>query len=75
KVWEKAEISKYLKGIPDLVVFLNDGRYICVELKKTDGTQQQGQKKFCRDVGESNYHLARSKEGFIEVLRGYGIVK
>ncbi len=75
KVWEKAEISKYLTGIPDLVIFLNDGRYICVELKKTDGTERKGQKKFCKDVGESNYHLARSKEGLVDVLKSYGVVK
>lgn len=73
KIWEKAIISKYLKSLPDLVIFLNDGRYICVELKTTTGTHRQGQKKFARDVGEKNYHLARSVEGFKEVLRKYDV--
>ncbi len=75
KVWEKSTISKYLKGIPDLVLFLRDGRYICIELKRTDGKQKQGQKTFEKQVGSENYHLCRSVEGFLEVMQKYGVVE
>ena len=63
-----------MKGVPDLVILFRSGRYVCVELKKTDGTQQQGQKKFERDVTSSNYKLVRSADGFIDVLRDCGEV-
>lgn len=74
KVLEKSIISKYLKGVPDLIILFRSGRYVCVELKKTDGTQQHGQKKFERDVSPSNYKIVRSSDGFVEVLREYGEV-
>lgn len=69
----KAFISTFIKGIPDITILLRDGRFICCELKTTTGKLSQGQKNFCKLVGEDNYHIVRSVEGLQELLKRYGV--
>ena len=45
----KHEISKYLKGVPDLLVFKGD-RYIGIELKRLNATARQAQKKWMKGL-------------------------
>jgi hypothetical protein len=67
-------ISKYFTSIPDLTILLDDGRFICVELKTSTGTQSQGQVKFEKRVGSKNYYVVRSVEGLKEVLQKYEVL-
>lgn len=68
----KALISSFIKGLPDITILLTDGRYICVELKTAAGKLSQGQKTFEKLVGRSNYHVCRSVEEVVELLKKYG---
>ena len=70
----KKSVSKYFKDIPDLIILLDTGEYICVELKTSVGRQSQGQEKIEKRVGSSNYHLVRSEDGFTELLKKYGVM-
>jgi hypothetical protein len=70
----KKLISSFIKGVPDLVILLRDGRYICAELKTASGKLSQGQKTFQKAVGEKNYHVVRSVEGLMELLQEYNVL-
>ncbi len=69
----KALISAFTKGLPDLTILSKDGRFYCVELKTTKGKLSQGQKNFCRLVGESNFYVLRSVEALKELIVDKGI--
>jgi hypothetical protein len=69
----KKLISAFLKGLPDLTILSKDGRFYCVELKTTIGKLSQGQKTFCRMVGEQNFYVIRSVEGLQELIVDKGI--
>lgn len=67
-VWIKKLVSKYLKGLPDLVLLKQDGlttKALCIELKTEKGKQSQGQKKFGNIV---RVHIVRSFEVFIKLI-------
>ena len=56
--WEKAQISDYLKGYPDLTIFHPTKYYkglyptvLPLELKTEAGKMSQGQKKWQKDIG------------------------
>ena len=61
-------ISDCLRGVPDLNILLDNGKYLCVELKSTIGKQSQAQKAFERGVGPDNYYVCRSFDEFKTVL-------
>jgi len=69
----KKLISAFIKGLPDLTILSKDGRYYCVELKTAKGKLSQGQKIFCRKVGEGNFYVIRSVEGLQELIVDKGI--
>jgi len=69
----KKLISSFIKGVPDITILLKDGRYICVELKTSTGKMSQGQKSFEKKVGEKNYHVVRSVEGLVDLLKEYKV--
>ncbi len=56
-------ISSYLKGLPDLTILFQTGRYLAVELKSSSGKMTQGQKNFKKLVGD-NYYLIKSFDAF-----------
>ena len=64
---QKSKIANYLRGIPDLTILLDNGKYVCIELKKNGGKQSLGQKQFARKIG-SNYHICYSLDDVITVL-------
>ena len=74
KPYIKKMISVFIKGLPDITVLLRDGRYICIELKTTAGKLSQGQKTFCKAIGEDNFHVCRSVEEVLELLKKYGVL-
>lgn len=63
----KKDVSKYLKGLPDLIVLFPDGRYKCIELKRKSGKQSLGQKQFERTV-KGHYYICRSFGEFREII-------
>lgn len=63
----KKEVSKYLTGLPDLIVLRNNGTFCCCELKSKYGKQTLGQQQFERKV-RGHYHIVRSFEQFRKVL-------
>lgn len=73
-IWIKTLASSFLKGLPDITVLLKDGRYICIELKTSAGKLSQGQKTFAKAVGEKNYHVKRSADEVVELLKEYGVI-
>ena len=70
----KALISTFIKGLPDITVLLKDGRYICIELKTTAGKLSQGQKTFANAIGDKNFHVCRSVEEVIDLLKKYEVL-
>ena len=63
----KAIVSKYFKGLPDLTVLFDSGKYLAIELK-TGHHQTPGQKNFERMVGSDNYHIIQTFEDFKELI-------
>jgi hypothetical protein len=74
KPYIKAMISAFIKGLPDITVLLRDGRYICIELKTEAGKLSQGQKTFAKAIGEDNYHVCRSVDSVVELLKKYSVL-
>ena len=74
KPYIKKLISSFIKGLPDITVLLKDGRYICIELKTSTGRLSQGQKTFAKRVGENNFHVCRSVEEVVVLLKEYGVI-
>lgn len=64
----KKLISSFTKGVPDITILSKCGRFYCVELKTEKGKLSQGQKTFCRKVGEDNFYVIRSVEGLQELI-------
>lgn len=69
--WIKKLIKSYIKDLPDLTILFKSGHFVCVELKTEKGKMSAGQKRFMHMVGEDNYRLVRSYQGFEEVLSEY----
>ena len=61
----KKLVEKYLKGLPDLTIFLPDGKYICVELKSKTGKPTQGQKNFAKIA---SVYIVRSFDDFCSLV-------
>ena len=74
KPYIKALISTFIKGLPDITVLLRDGRYICIELKTETGKLSQGQKTFAKAIGEENFHVCRSVDEVVELLKEYSVL-
>ena len=70
----KVIVSRLVKGIPDLVILLPNGKYICIELKTEKGTLSTGQKEFKNAIGINNFYLCRSVDEVIGVLKKYDAV-
>lgn len=72
--WFKIMFGVAFGGMSDNILLLKSGKFICIELKKEDGTQQANQRNFSKEVGEDNYYLCRSIDEIIDVLKNYGVV-
>lgn len=48
-IWEKREISKYLKGVPDLLIFEGD-KHLILELKRKNGKLRQPQRNWLKGI-------------------------
>lgn len=58
--WIKTIVSRMFKGVPDLLIFLQD-RCLLVELKNRSGTVSQGQRNWAKNV---TVHLVRDFDTF-----------
>lgn len=60
-----------LQGSPDIIGFLNDGRFIGIEIKTGDAVQSEKQKNFQAVMVKFNclYFLARSVESAVAFVR------
>lgn len=70
--WGKQLISKYLKGLPDLTLLFQSGRFKCIELKTNIGKLSIGQKRFKNIVGVDNYKIVRSLEELKNIVLAGG---
>ena len=62
-------MAAYLKGLPDLTMLFESGKYVCVELKTTCGNLRQGQKHWSSGYVGKFYHVIRTFEEFIELVK------
>lgn len=66
-------------GVSDLILLIPSGRYhaLCIEMKATNGRQQDSQKIWEKEVSKRGYKyvVCRSVEEFIEVINSYIEVK
>jgi hypothetical protein len=56
-------IAAFTKGVPDLTILHECGKYLCVELKTEIGKVNQNQKKWARNI-IGQYHVIRSFDDF-----------
>ena len=63
----KKFMSSIVKGVADLTVLGEDGRYISIELKTEIGKQSDAQKAWGRPLGE-HYKIIRSFDDFKEAI-------
>lgn len=69
--WIKRIISKYLKGLPDLILLRQVGAKtfaLCIEVKTEKGKLSQGQKHFGSIV---NVQVIRSFDDFVEAVKKF----
>jgi hypothetical protein len=64
-IFIKKLISSFIKGIPDFTVLMDNGKYVCIELKVGRNDLSQGQKKFAEKV---KVHVVRSYEEFKKII-------
>ena len=68
------KVSGYIKGVPDLIVFLKDGRFFCLELKVGSNGATLEQKKFRDSVGVDNFFICHDIDEVNIVLQSYGVI-
>lgn len=66
-VYIARKISSYTKGVPDLTVLFQNGRYVCIELKSANGKQSVGQKEWSAKVIE-HYYVVRDFDRFKKII-------
>lgn len=73
-LWILMLIEEYWEGFADLALFLDDGRYVIIELKNNIGTHRRKQRHFRSRVGRKHYHTCRSLDAVKSVLMDYGVI-
>jgi len=71
KPYIKALISRFIKGLPDLIILDPAGRWnraCCIELKSATGKLSQGQKNFAKRV---NVVVKRNFEDFVKEVEEF----
>jgi len=69
------KVSGYIKGVPDIIVFLKDGRFFCIELKVGRNATTREQKNFRNDVGFDNFYVCYNMCEVDAVLQKYNLIK
>jgi hypothetical protein len=64
----RKQISKYLLGFPDIVIFSMDGRYLACELKTKTGKVRQGQKNKAKKM---KIHVIRDFQDFRVLVNNF----
>ena len=70
-LWHKKEISHALKGIPDILAFMDD-RCLLLELKRKGGRLRQPQRAWLKGL---NYNVPESLAQAVEIINNWRLSK
>ena len=66
-IWVKKEISHYLKGVPDLMIF-EDRKCLILEIKRKNGRLRQPQKNWLKGI---DHHVPDSIDEAVWVINNW----
>ncbi len=70
-VWQKRDISKALKGVPDIIALMDD-RVLLLELKRKGGRLRQPQKAWLKGL---THHIVDNAKDGIEIINQWRDVR
>lgn len=65
---QRGALSQYMAGQPDLIILLDDGRYICLELKRKGGRLHLSQRQWQSGYIKKFYKVIDTIEDFVYIM-------